>query len=202
MRSLVPLGFQIVRIIQMQKQSKWLISPFFTIFPAYVFVNMVNSIYNDCSYPKGLIVAFTLKSKSNRGSTEKIDTNDTANDVKTISKTDGELDSSEIVNTETEKMVADDVSKDEKTPGENIEKDDKENVDENNGLGSEEKETKDVEESPEAGGDKEEKSSASFYKDDMNVVLREDLKVIFQKFGTVKVSCGFLFLLPYLRFYT
>lgn len=202
MRSLVPLGFQIVRIIQMQKQSKWLISPFFTIFPAYVFVNMVNSIYNDCSYPKGLIVAFTLKSKSNRGSTEKIDTNDTANDVKTISKTDGELDSSENVNAETEKMVADDVSKDEKTPGENIEKDDKENVDENNGLGSEEKETKDVEESPEAGGDKEEKSSASFYKDDMNVVLREDLKVIFQKFGTVKVSCGFLFLLPYLRFYT
>ena len=202
MRSLVPLGFQIVRIIQMQKQSKQLISLFFTIFPAYVFVNVVNSIYNDCSYPKGLIVAFTLKSKSNRGSTEKNDTNDTANDVKSISKTDGGLDSSENVNTETEKMVADDVSTDEKTPGENIEKDDKENVDENNGLGSEEKETEDVEDSPEAGGDKEEKSAASVYKDDMNVVLREDLKVIFQKFGKVKVSCGFPFLLPCLRSYT
>ncbi|KAM3687761.1 hypothetical protein ACB098_10G101500 [Castanea mollissima] len=148
--------------------------------------NRKNNSNAEANYPKGLIVAFTLKSKSNRGSTEKNDTNETANDVKTISKTDGELDSSENVNTETEKMVADDVSKDEKTPGENIEKDDKENVDENNGLGSEEKETEDVEESPEAGGDKEGKSSASVYKDDMNVVLREDLKVIFQKFGTVK----------------
>ncbi|KAH1131720.1 hypothetical protein J1N35_003098 [Gossypium stocksii] len=34
--------------------------------------------------------------------------------------------------------------------------------------------------------EKENKSSISIYKDDMNVVLREDLKDVFKKFGTVK----------------
>uniref|UniRef100_A0A2N9J4A7 La protein 1 n=1 Tax=Fagus sylvatica TaxID=28930 RepID=A0A2N9J4A7_FAGSY len=152
--------------------------------------NRKNNSNAEANYPKGLIVAFTLKSKSNGGSTEQNDTNDAANGVKTVSKEDGGLDSSENANKEIETMVTDDVSKGEKTPGENNEKDDKENVDENNGLGSVEKETEDVEESPEGpiemGDEKEDKSAATVYKDDMNVVLREDLKDLFQKYGTVK----------------
>ena len=169
-----------------------------------ILLTWFNSIHNDCSYPKGLIVAFKLKSKSNGGSTEQNDTNDAANGVKTVSKEDGGLDSSENANKEIETMVTDDVSKGEKTTGENNEKDDKENIDENNGLGSVEKETEDVEESPEGpiemGDEKEDKSAATVYKDDMNVVLREDLKDLFQKYGTVKVSCGFPFLFLWLRF--
>lgn len=35
--------------------------------------------------------------------------------------------------------------------------------------------------------EKEHKSSVSTYKDEMNVVLHEDLKDVFKKFGTVKV---------------
>ena len=42
-------------------------------------------------------------------------------------------------------------------------------------------------ESEEKGQETDEKFSAASYKDNMNVVLREDLKGVFEKFGTVKV---------------
>lgn len=134
---------------------------------------------------------------SDGGSTEQNGTNDTANDDKIVCKTEGGLDSSENETRETEKTVVKNVNEDEETPEENIEKDNKENVD-RNGLESEEKETEGIEKSPEGptemSDEKEEKRTAASYMDDMNVVLREDLKGVFQKYGTVKVSFGlFLF---------
>lgn len=102
-------------------------------------------------------------------------------------------------------MVVENVNKDGQMPGENIEMGDEEKVDENNGLGSEENENEneDKEKSPkgptEIGCEKEQRVNAAAYKDDMNVVLREDLKVVFQQFGTVKVSSGFFFLFFCLR---
>jgi lupus La protein len=145
-----------------------------------------------------LIIGFTLKSMSDGGSTEKNGTNDTANDDKIVCKTDGGLVSSENETRETEKTVVKNVSEDEETPGENIEKDNKEKVDRNNGLESEEKETEDIEKSPEGptemSDEKEEKRTAASYIDDMNVVLREDLKGVFQKYGTVKVLLTSYFL--------
>ncbi|XP_062165380.1 la protein 1 [Alnus glutinosa] len=152
--------------------------------------NRKNNSNAEPNYPKGLIIGFTLKSMSDGGSTEKNGTNDTANDDKIVCKTDGGLVSSENETRETEKTVVKNVSEDEETPGENIEKDNKEKVDRNNGLESEEKETEDIEKSPEGptemSDEKEEKRTAASYIDDMNVVLREDLKGVFQKYGTVK----------------
>ncbi|KAK8523381.1 hypothetical protein V6N13_113323 [Hibiscus sabdariffa] len=89
-------------------------------------------------YPKGLLVAFTLKS---------ISTGDPANQN----------------------------GSDEKKTEENENGEGK--IDDKNGSTIEEEEEVD---------EKEHKSTASIYKDDMNVVLREDLKDVFNKFGTVK----------------
>lgn len=137
---------------------------------------------------------------SDGGSTGQNGTTVTANDCETVCKPDGELDSSENANGENEKMVVENVDKDEQ-PGENIEMDKEEKVCESDGLGSEENENE--EKSPkdpiEIGCEKEQRINAADYKDDMNVVLREDLKVVFQQFGTVKVSSGFFFLFLYLR---
>lgn len=127
---------------------------------------------------------------SDGGSTEQNGTNDTANDDKISCKTDGRLDSSENKTRVTEKMAGKNINEDE-TPGENIENDNKEKVDQNNGLESEEKETEEIEKSSEGAtemsDEKEEKRTAASFMDDMNVVLREDLKDVFQKYGTVKV---------------
>lgn len=96
-------------------------------------------------YPKGLIVAFKLKSTTSEDpSVEK------GNEVKL--ETEGKPDSME--------------------------------------LGTEDKK----ESSPENEEKTETKKlSADMYKDNKDVVLREDLKSVFQKFGTVKV-CDNLFL--------
>lgn len=56
---------------------------------------------------------------------------------------------------------------------------------------SPEMDTKDGDKSSESPAEKDENLGGkppSAYKNDMNVVLREDLKDVFQKFGTVKVS--------------
>ncbi|KAL4302940.1 hypothetical protein GQ457_10G002220 [Hibiscus cannabinus] len=87
-------------------------------------------------YPKGLLVAFTLKS---------ISTGDPANQNGSDGKKTAENENGEGKN--------------------------------KNGSTIEEEEEVD---------EKEHKSTASIYKDDMNVVLREDLKDVFNKFGTVK----------------
>ncbi|TYI17498.1 hypothetical protein ES332_A07G028500v1 [Gossypium tomentosum] len=94
-----------------------------------------NSSNAEEKYPKGLLVAFKLKSASAGDSAEQN-------------------------------------GSDEKKTAEN--ENDKEKVDDKHGSPID----KVVE--------KENKSSISIYKDDMNVVLREDLKDVFEKFGTVK----------------
>lgn len=156
--------------------------------------NYKNNSNAESNYPKGLIISFTLKSKSDGDSTGQNGTNVTANDCETACKTDGVLDSSENANGETEKVVVENVNKDGQMPGENSEMGDEEKDDENNGLGSEENENEneneDKEKSPKGPTkivcEKEQRVNAAAYKDDMNVVLREDLKVVFQQFGTVK----------------
>lgn len=148
----------------------------------------------DDSYPKGLIVAFSLKSVADDGGSAKGNgTHEPANDS-TDGKTDGDLDSSDNANMES-KQVPENIGKDdksEKIPGDNVDKEDQEKLAEKNGLQNEGKETEDGEKPSEGptkeGEENEEKSTAVIYKDNMNVVLREDLKAVFQKFGTVKVS--------------
>lgn len=146
------------------------------------------------SYPKGLIVAFSLKSMADDGVSAKGNGSHELAHDSTDGKTDGDLDSSDNANTET-KQVPGNVGKDdksEKIPGDNVDKEDEEKLAEKNGLQNEGKETEDGEKPSEGptkvGEENEEKSAAIIYKDNMNVVLREDLKGVFQKFGTVKVS--------------
>lgn len=118
------------------------------------------NVYN--RYPKGLLVAFTLKnisagdSAKQNGSDELVEEDDST--VKSEQKT-----------TECD--------------NENQAKADDKHV------SSDGKDTEKVEE-------KEHKSTASAYKDDMNVVMREDLKDVFQKFGTVKVLLKLVSLNP------
>ncbi|XP_062020533.1 la protein 1 [Rosa rugosa] len=121
--------------------------------------NRKNNAKPEAGYPKGLIVAFKLRSSSEKDSAEH---NGTPEDTK---------------------KVAGDVNT------EDAEKDNKENVDEKNSLDGEEKKTEDGEKPSEEGkgGEKEERLNAvETYKDNMDVVMREDLKTLFGKFGTVK----------------
>lgn len=149
-------------------------------------------IYDDHSYPKGLIVAFKLKSKSDVGSTEQNDNHEADNGNKDNGKIDGEVKSIDNVIEETEQKDSENVVNDEKDSGEK--KDDSGEKPEESSLGSEEKEIEDGEKSSSPSKEAEvkttgeKKSTAAAYKEDMNVVMREDLKGVFQKYGTVKVS--------------
>ncbi|KAI3506232.1 hypothetical protein L1887_28588 [Cichorium endivia] len=105
---------------------------------------------NEEDYPKGLIVAFKLKSTDS--------SNEKGNEVKSsdgvdVKETEEKPDSMELEPKTDEKTEEDE---DKKKSSENEEK----------------TETK--------------KTSADMYKDNKDVVLREDLKSVFQKFGTVK----------------
>lgn len=123
--------------------------------------NRKNNAKPEADYPKGLIVAFKLKSSSDKDSAEHNGTPE-----------------------ETEKVAGD-------VNGEDAEKNNKENVDEKNSLDGEGEKTEDGEKLSEGpvvkGGEKEERGNAvETYKDNMDVVMREDLKILFGKFGTVK----------------
>ncbi|KAI7751697.1 hypothetical protein M8C21_006987 [Ambrosia artemisiifolia] len=101
-------------------------------------------------YPKGLLVAFKLKSTSSEdGSAKPESVAEESVDVKSSSENDEK-------NTEAKKVSS----------SENEEETEEDNKNEKK------TETK--------------KMSADMYKDDKDVVLREDLKSVFQKFGTVK----------------
>ncbi|KAM1507508.1 hypothetical protein TB2_016578 [Malus domestica] len=137
-----------------------------------------NSTKAEADYPKGLIVAFTLKSLSGNGPAVVSSMPDNAND-----STNGSTE-------ETEKKVSEDVNganEDVEVSGEDVK--DNVNSDEKNSL-DEVKEAGDGEKPSEGsvpkGGEKEERLNAAAYKDNMDVVLREDLKAVFEKFGTVK----------------
>ncbi|XP_044463927.1 la protein 1-like [Mangifera indica] len=113
--------------------------------------SLKNNSNPESNYPKGLIVAFTLK---NAVTEDKKETHQSVDD--SAKKVNGELDSSENATKENEQKA------------------------------DNEDEEKTSEGSTERGEEKEEKSAIAAYKDDMNVVMREDLKGIFKQFGTVK----------------
>ena len=148
-----------------------------------VFVNVIIFTLDEFSYPKGLIVAFALKRAG--GSKEQNCTREPTNDNADVGKTDKDIDSKE-----TEDKDSENINTDEENSGEKIEKE------------SEEKESEDKEKSSEGCDLKgegntsdEQKPVAATYKDNMDVVMREDLKSVFQKFGTVKVPCYKLFIM-------
>lgn len=113
-------------------------------------------------YPKGLVVAFALKNIAGGDSAEKNGSDEPAKDGAT--------------------------KKNEEKTTENDE-DDKDKVDDKHLVSSDKTENKSPVQKDE---ETEHKNTASVFKDDMNVVLREDLKEAFKKFGTVKVDIFFL----------
>ncbi|XP_061336516.1 la protein 1-like [Gastrolobium bilobum] len=126
--------------------------------------NHQNNSSTEANYPKGLDGAFKLKSISDEVPSEQNETDQQTNDNNGASKTD-QQNPSEIAAEECHEKISENVDNDK----------------ENNGV-NEVKETKGEEKSQET----EEKFSAAAYKDNKDVVLREDLKDVFEKFGTVK----------------
>ncbi|XP_058203951.1 la protein 1 [Rhododendron vialii] len=146
------------------------------------------------TYPKGLIIAFTLKSMSAGSSAEQKDGHEAIKQNMDVCEADGERDSTLHATEEAEEKVSGCVNGDEEVPGENVEKVSEEKVDEKTILESEGKETGDGE-NPDSSIEKEKndkkvaeegKPTAVLYRDNKDVVLREDLKAVFQKYGNVK----------------
>ncbi|GMI81432.1 La protein 1, INVOLVED IN rRNA PROCESSING 2 [Hibiscus trionum] len=108
----------------------------------------------EANYPKGLLVAFTLKKISSGDSAEQNVSDELAKE--------GETEKSE------EKTTTNDKDNKEKTDDKHV---------------NDETDTKSPIPKDE---DTEHKSTASSFKDDLNVVTREDLKEALKKFGTVK----------------
>ncbi|KAJ7958588.1 La-like protein [Quillaja saponaria] len=143
--------------------------------------NRPNNSNSEVNYPKGLVIAFTLKSMSDGVSAEQNGAHQPAND-NSIPKKDVELNSSERATEQGEQKVSEITDNNKENAGDSIVNEKEENLDKKNGSVNEGKEIEDEEKSEE----KDEKFSAASYKDNMDVVLREDLKSVFQKFGTVK----------------
>ena len=128
-----------------------------------------------------MIIAFALKSKLAGGSAERNGVQEPANGDANACEADGGSNSSENTIKENEQKVPENVKTDDES---NVE-----NVDGDNGCEStvikagEEKSSEDPNENEEGN----EKPNAAASKDDKNVVLREDLKAVLERFGTVKV---------------
>ncbi|KAL0330331.1 UNVERIFIED_CONTAM: La protein 1 [Sesamum radiatum] len=149
---------------------------------------VVSSDGFDCgSYPKGLIVAFKLKSISAEDSTTQNGNHESVSDDADVSKKDGEQDKTQVNSEETGQDVTDMTT----NHVENAGKDEEEEA-AKTGAETEAQEPEDAEKSPDNQDDKEDqgsgegKTNIASYMDNKDVVLREDLKSIFQKFGTVK----------------
>ncbi|WJX10080.1 hypothetical protein P8452_00845 [Trifolium repens] len=151
-------------------------------------------------YPKGLLIAFKLKSSSDVVPSEKNSTEQQTNGNNGVTKTD-EQKPSEVAAEESDQKMSEDNDNDKENNGGNEAKEaeGEEKEKENNGV----KEVKEAEveekgqenngvkegkaaEAEEKKGQETEKKTAASYKGDHDVVLREDLKVVFQKFGDVK----------------
>lgn len=131
-------------------------------------------------YPRGLIVAFKLKKISAEGATEQNGNHESAaDDVNTLKSDEAKGDAVETADARDEQENMD----------ENVEGG-KEKDEENDGPDNELQTSSDVEKPGSAQKDErdssEEKPSIASYKDNKDVVLREDLKSVFGKFGTVK----------------
>ncbi|XP_022962519.1 la protein 1 [Cucurbita moschata] len=148
--------------------------------------NRKNNNPPESNYPKGLIVAFTLKSVSSGSSAEENGSHGVAAD-KTECKPDERLDSSKNDSEKTEIIGEEaNMSKDEEIKSAD---DNNGEADKKNDLGNEERpevEERTTNDTVDEHEEDEEKPTAAKSKNNMNVVSREDLKVIFQKFGSVK----------------
>ncbi|KAL1337828.1 hypothetical protein HN51_032525 [Arachis hypogaea] len=154
------------------------------------------------NFPKGLIIAFKLKSISDEVPSNQGGADQLANGNGNGHKTDG-TNPTEVAAGESDEKASESAEDDkennaekegketesEEKEGKETESEEKEAESEEKEAGSEEKETESEDketESEEKGLETDEKISPPAYKGDKNVVSREDLKVIFQKFGTVK----------------
>ncbi|KAK4761676.1 hypothetical protein SAY87_029560 [Trapa incisa] len=134
---------------------------------------------NEPDYPKGLIIAFTLKSKEERGTAESNENQDEADVGSGALKADREDKPLKSLDEETDCRESEgfDCAK-ENIDGSNV------NDEEGGcGKGGDEKNSSEV---PLDENNEVRKLTASDYKNDRNVILREDLKTVFNKFGIVK----------------
>ncbi|XP_042486614.1 la protein 1-like [Macadamia integrifolia] len=159
--------------------------------------NSKNSSSSDSGYPKGLIVAFKLKSTSTGESVGKIGIQETKDNNGDVCKSSNESDSAINAPEESKKVVSENVENIEKEPINSTEEVRREKVDEETMEECEEEteepvlesEKGSLEDSCQERKDKAtdgDKNTAAMYKDNKDVVLREDLKDVFQRFGTVK----------------
>ncbi|KAL6533918.1 hypothetical protein OROHE_013751 [Orobanche hederae] len=159
--------------------------------------NRKDKANSEPDYPKGLIVAFKLKKISAKDSTEENGNQKLVSDDAGVSKKDGDkmqVDSAEtkLEAAETVTDTSNDVENDVKVEAKEADK---------AGVENEAQESFDTEKSPVIQKEKEDqgrgegKLNIEAYKDNKDVVIRDDLKSIFQKFGTVK-----LFYSGYVRF--
>ncbi|CDP16159.1 unnamed protein product [Coffea canephora] len=131
-------------------------------------------------YPRGLIVAFKLKKISVEGATEQNGNHESAaDDVNTLNSEEAKGDAVQTADT-----------RDEQENREANVEGGKEKDEENDGPENELQASSDTEKPGSAQKDNrdssEEKLSIASYRDNKDVVLREDLKSVFGKFGTVK----------------
>ncbi|CAN4076544.1 unnamed protein product [Withania somnifera] len=151
--------------------------------------NSKNNSKPELDYPKGLIIAFKLKRISAESSTEQNGNHKTASESASAPETEGNKDATKDNVEVTAEKVPEDIKDEENN--ENIEKGDEKDAEDGSGetdvqnLEVAEKSmdnpTEDDEQAP-----AEEKLSIAACKDNKDIVMREDLKSVFQKFGTVK----------------
>ncbi|KAL8139243.1 hypothetical protein V2J09_005264 [Rumex salicifolius] len=122
-----------------------------------------NKSPEEASYPKGLIVAFSIKSNPSKDDSTK-----SADPVKLEIASEDKKDDPSV---EDNKENANDTTN--SVADEKGDEDEKKSLEESN-------------EEDEKKGPSEERFNYNDCKDNMNVVLREDLKAVFGKFGTVK----------------
>ncbi|XP_043726021.1 la protein 1-like [Telopea speciosissima] len=160
--------------------------------------NSRNTSSLNSDYPKGLIVAFKLKSMSTGESVGKNGIQETKDNNGDAFKLGNKSDSAVNAPEESEKVVSESVEDIKKESINNTEEVRREKVDEETMEECEVKETEEAVHESEEGSPEDscqerqdkatvgDKNKAALYKDNMDVVLREDLKDVFQRFGTVK----------------
>ncbi|CAN1785192.1 La protein 1, partial [Linum perenne] len=138
------------------------------------------------SYPKGLIVAFKLKNISTGDQAEQSNSGETVDTDGTDAKPTEPLTSVEKTAEENQEKAPEEANKKEETAAmdtENVEEGDKEKESENKENKLEEESSKDT---VDKNVKKEGRIDIAACKEDKNVVLREDLKAVFGKFGAIK----------------
>ncbi|CAN1218702.1 La protein 1 [Linum perenne] len=138
------------------------------------------------NYPKGLIVAFKLKNISTGDQAEQNNSGETVDTDGTDAKPTEPLTSVEKTAEENQEKAPEEANKKEETAAmdtENVEEGDKEKESENKENKLEEESSKDT---VDKNVKKEGRIDIAACKEDKNVVLREDLKAVFGKFGAIK----------------